>query len=535
MRIDRLGWLILGFAVGLGGCVAGDDSVDVGTSAAAVEGGGYHHHHHGIDQQIRDLAHDNGMKGFPHLERNITPEEQVMVNKRAELGRFLFYDRALSGVEHTSCGTCHNGHFTYADGQLIARGIYCNLNEPAEDQTFCFDKPSPEDGDVVGHYRTAPLNNRNTPSAINAGLMPALMVNGRFHFQDPAFVNDHVTDVNQLDPSYGFDVRPPENTLFVRSLLSGQAFKPVAWKNEMAGDWPFLGQPFPPEAERDSAIDDGLAARISSYPEYRELFYDAYSTPIFPSDPVVNPGDDIPWVAIADAIAQFQEVDLEMTNAPWDHFLTGDDDAISAAAKRGAKVFFTTGKCSSCHSGDQFNDFKNWNMGVPAIGPGTYFSDDSDPAYLGLFTWDFGLEEITGNRADRFKFRTTALRGVTLTAPYMHDGAALTLRDAIKQHINPARFYRHYDFSKIQEINPEVASYGLKPMGPIFDAKNPVAVGPGTPFEMDLCDRDIDDLIEFLKTLTDPRMLHAGDLAPEHVPSGIPTDVPGPAFFPSYQ
>jgi hypothetical protein len=48
-------------------------------------------------------------------------------------------------------------------------------------------------------------------------------------------------------------------------------------------------------------------------------------------------------------------------------------------------------------------------------------------------------------------------------------------------------------------------------------------------------DEQIADLIEFLKSLTDPRMLDTDSLTPTSVPSGLPLDVPGPRRFPLYQ
>ena len=44
---------------------------------------------------------------------------------------------------------------------------------------------------------------------------------------------------------------------------------------------------------------------------------------------------------------------------------------------------------------------------------------------------DLGLYEITQNPADRWKYRTPSLRNVTLTAPYMHNGALQDLAAVI--------------------------------------------------------------------------------------------------------
>ena len=190
------------------------------------------------------------------------------------------------------------------------------------------------------------------------------------------------------------------------------------------------------------------------------------------------------------------------------------------------------GRCSSCHAGDLFSDFENYNIGVPQVGPGTGFGSPHDPAYAGKTNWDFGLEEITTNREDRFKFRTPPLRGVALTSPYMHNGAYTTPRGrhspshrsgrrvcGIRHHARSSRTCRPYGPQSRRR--------------PVFDPINPVVLGhePGQT-RIDLTDAQIADLIEFLKSLTDPRMLDTASLAPTSVPSGLPLDVPGPRRFP---
>jgi cytochrome c peroxidase len=44
---------------------------------------------------------------------------------------------------------------------------------------------------------------------------------------------------------------------------------------------------------------------------------------------------------------------------------------------------------------------------------------------------DLGLYEITEDPADRWKYRTPALRNIALTAPYMHNGSIGSLEEVI--------------------------------------------------------------------------------------------------------
>jgi len=486
-----------------------------------------------VGKQARKAALDQGLTGSPKLtEPNLTPEQIEIREERRELGRNLFFDKIVSGVEQTSCGTCHHAAFQFGDGRNIARGVFCELT-PTFEQIICHDAPAPgEDGNVVGPERSSPLNSRNSPLLINAALFPAQMWNGRFHF-----VDNSSKDVNQCDPSLGFEFPAPERVMLTRSILTAQAHIPVTEAVEMTGDFPHFGEPFEDRDELNPEIRDGVGFIVSESAGYRPLFESAYpknhpELKLFSGDPEIGPGEDIPYLAIADAIGHFLE-SLIMTDSPWDHFLLGDDDAISETAKRGALTFFGEGKCSSCHSGDLFSDFENYNIGVPQVGPGTS-QFDSDPMYEGLETWDFGLEEITIHRLDRFKFRTPPLRGVALSSPYMHNGAYRTLEDAIRHHTDPAAAYANYDISQIE---PDMQAVdGLKPMAPVFERRNPVVLGYGPDqTAITLTETQIDELVAFLITLTDPRMKDTDDLAPQTVPSGLAVDVAGPRQFPIYE
>jgi len=484
-----------------------------------------------LEQQVRQEAKAQGLKGAPKLdEPALTPEQQEIHALRVELGRNLFFDHAMSGVEQTSCGTCHHAAFQFADARNIARGVFCELNSDAT-RIFCNDAPEPgQDGNVVGPERKSPLNSRNSPLLINNALFVKLMWNGRFRF-----IDESSNDVNECDASLGFQFPAPEKRLNVRSLLTAQAHIPVTEAVEMTGDFPEPGRPFEEPDHRNPEVRAGIAARVSQIEAYHHLFEEAYGpgTELYSGDPIIGPETDVPYLAIGDAVGRFLE-SLNFTDAPWDHFLAGDDSAISESAKRGALTFLTNGKCSSCHAGDLFSDFDNYNIGVPQVGPGTAQSDLADEAYHGLKTWDFGLEEINGDSSDRFKFRTPPLRGVALSSPYMHNGAYTRLEDAILHHTDPAAWYANYD---ITQIEPDMqAADGLKPAGPVFDRRNPVVLGhePGQT-RIDLTDSDVRDLVAFLKTLTDPRMLDLDDLAPKTVPSGLPVDVVGPRQFPLYE
>ncbi|MCP4873280.1 MAG: cytochrome-c peroxidase [Proteobacteria bacterium] len=73
--------------------------------------------------------------------------------------------------------------------------------------------------------------------------------------------------------------------------------------------------------------------------------------------------------------------------------------------------------CVDCHAGEHLG-------GEGFEDPGTW-----DPA-----SDDAGLAEFSGDEADNGLFRVPSLRDVADTGPWLHDGSAATLRDAVERH-----------------------------------------------------------------------------------------------------
>ena len=88
-----------------------------------------------------------------------------------------------------------------------------------------------------------------------------------------------------------------------------------------------------------------------------------------------------------------------------------------------------------------------------------------------------GIYEFTKDPADMGKFKTPTLRNIAVTAPYMHDGSIPTLEGVLD----------HYAAGGRSHDNPN---------------KDPLIGG----FTISAQDRE--DLIEFLKSLTDEEVLH---------------------------
>ncbi|HEY4184036.1 MAG TPA: cytochrome c peroxidase [Polyangia bacterium] len=164
--------------------------------------------------------------------------------------------------------------------------------------------------------------------------------------------------------------------------------------------------------------------------------------------------------------------------APFDRFVAegAASDALSPAAKRGARLFVGKGACVDCHSGPLFSDGDFHDIGVPQDGPLVPTMADCPAGNaacdcvngvkcLPWGAWD-GLGKLAANKflrssawsdsaddADPIRaaalsrvrttspndplkgaWRTPSLRNATLTAPYMHDGYYGTLAEVVQHY-----------------------------------------------------------------------------------------------------
>lgn len=118
---------------------------------------------------------------------------------------------------------------------------------------------------------------------------------------------------------------------------------------------------------------------------------------------------------ITDAIAEFEKT-LVTPNAPFDLYLQGDKDAITADAKAGYQLFKDKG-CVSCHNGPAVGGTMYMKMGL--VKP----FHTNNPAE--------GRKGVTGKEADKFVFKVPTLRNIELTYPYFHDGSVWELEEAV--------------------------------------------------------------------------------------------------------
>ena len=145
--------------------------------------------------------------------------------------------------------------------------------------------------------------------------------------------------------------------------------------------------------------------RLTSSRKYRRLFKKAYP----------DTEDPITYSNLAAAIAAFERTLI--THDRFDDFLNGDDDALSDLELKGLEQFTAIG-CTTCHTGPLLGGQLYQKVGL--VNPYENFSD-------------IGLEKVTGNEADRYKFKVPSLRNIAITGPYFHDGSVASLEFAVRK------------------------------------------------------------------------------------------------------
>lgn len=394
--------------------------------------------------------------------------------RRANLGRLLWFD-TIGGLNNdNTCAGCHSPTNAFGDTQSIAIGI--------------------DNNGIVGPHRVGPRNQRRTPMAINTAFFPNLMWNSRFASlsSDP------------FDNSSGFVFPLPEglSLSYLPQLLDAQAFIPPTERVEVAG-FAFPGDNFAIRAE--------VLNRLNAVGAYRKLFGEVF--------PEVKDGAAIDFDMFGKAIAEF-EFSLVFADAPIDQYARGQRNALTNDQKKGALLFFGTAGCVACHkvsgqSNEMFSDFSQHVIGVPQIAPAAGDRAAGNVTFDGPGqNEDFGLEQITGNVNDRYKFRTSPLRNVALQPTFFHNGAFTRLDDAIQHHLDV--------LASVNNYNPATAGVApdlrgpLGPMAPVLARLDPLVATP-----IHLTDEEFRQLVDFVTNgLLDPRA------EPENLRKLVPTSVP---------
>lgn len=275
---------------------------------------------------------------------------------------------------------------------------------------------------------------------------------------------------------------------------------------------------------------DFQSAELQKFNTYIKLFRDAFPEEAAQSDAA---GGDLDMLINDITVLRATATYLRTTvtrNTPWDRFLAGNDQALTPAQRRGAKLFFTpaTGSaggagCYTCHSGPMLNkqvhdpdvagigqfveaNFYNLGLGDHPVQALNVVARN-DPTFR-----DEGRKEITGRASDAdsdaFKFRVLTLRQLKDARFFFHSGALTSVKDVV----------RYFNDGVPQDAQAAAAG--------TLTSRFTHPRGPGTPAGLGLSEDQIDDLTDFLENaLYDPGFVYYDPKSPTRMFELDPTDV----------
>jgi cytochrome c peroxidase len=182
---------------------------------------------------------------------------------------------------------------------------------------------------------------------------------------------------------------------------------------------------------------------LNSNKEYIKLFSKAY------------PSEEIAAPTVSKALATYERTIIS-NNSNFDRWVKGEKKAMTSQQVQGFKIFTGKAKCIVCHSAPNFTDNGFHNIGLASWG-------EKEP--------DMGRYFQRPLRLMKGAFKTPSLREIKRTAPYFHDGSAKTLKEVVE----------HYVIGGVVKTN----------LSPNME-------------KIDLSDKEINDVVEFMKALSSP-------------------------------
>jgi len=222
-------------------------------------------------------------------------------------------------------------------------------------------------------------------------------------------------------------------------------------------------------------------------------------------------GDQITMKEVTQAIASFERTIIS-GDSPFDRwYFGGDQKAMTAQQVRGFNLFVGQGRCVSCHVIEQTqalftdNRFHNIGVGINAIQKdvprlaGEFLrakaaGTDVDVAVLtDKKTSELGRFAVTDQFDELGAFKTSTLRNIAVTAPYMHDGSLKTLKDVVVH-------YNNGGVTKKGDRVNDFLSGGIRPL--------------------ELNDQQVADLVAFMEALTSPQYANLAKARKQSAPAG---------------
>lgn len=197
-----------------------------------------------------------------------------------------------------------------------------------------------------------------------------------------------------------------------------------------------------------------LPAKIQQIKAYKPLFKNAFGDKKVTYDRIVG------------AIATFQRT-IKSQPSRFDRFLKGEYEYMTDQEIYGMHLFRTKARCINCHNGKYFTDESFHNIGL------TYYKREYE---------DLGRYLHTKDPKDVGKFKTSSLRDLLATKPWMHNG----LMDDLEGIVN---LYN----SGMHMIDPTPEEKAKDPLFPVTDP----LMQP-----LQLNEKEIKALVAFLESLS---------------------------------
>jgi cytochrome c peroxidase len=463
-----------------------------------------------IDSQVRAKIAPLGLKGDPAEGRSIP----ALADPLPQLGKHLFFSKAISANMDTACVTCHHPFLGGGDNLALPVGV-----DAVDPSLFGPGRLRANKGPTqVPPYGIGdPPMPRNSPTVFGLAFWDKAITWDGTVFSEKGTAGTSGADSRIVAP---LD-RPPVIGMLTHPSISTATAIPYEQKfaagmSVSAGHGLFPGSVNP--AMRDGGfagvatdldVRGRIAARLGGYGAgagelatntWPQLFRSAFNSPASPIEQVVTANN------ISIAIAAYERTQT-FTETPWKRYVKGDNGAITEGAKRGALVFYSPiseggANCVSCHSGDFFSDEKYWVLAVPQIGRGKADrNSDTDT------NDDWGRGHVTGVDADKWAYRTPTLLNVEVTGPYGHTGLFPTLEGIIRHHLNAEQSLNTFNYSTVSTaagpLNAtNAAAHNALALKRLKDQR--AANLPGVLQDVALADGSVSDLVEFMKALTDP-------------------------------
>jgi cytochrome c peroxidase len=233
---------------------------------------------------------------------------------------------------------------------------------------------------------------------------------GRMLFFDPILSGSKVRSCSSChNPGLSWGDGQPraigEHQTQLGSGLRTPTLLNVAWTPKLGWDGHFSsleGVAIGPITATDNMNlpEQTMLERLSAVPGYVKAFDAAFGK------------GDVTTLKVEQALATFER-GIVSGEAPFDHWVNGDEAAIGPPAKRGFVLFNGRANCAACHSGWAFTDVSFHDIGV---------AQNDDIGRGRLFPTSVKL---------KYAFKTPTLRDVTRREPYMHDGSLSTIEDVV--------------------------------------------------------------------------------------------------------